>query len=400
MTEPKVIVDARSRTASRKLFSITLVERIVRQLDILRVSEVTVITDPDEHPQTLIRPDFLQHFKVQLNWISMSALHDGGCGEIFSPNVDVIVLDGDGIYDDRILETLLQSTKPLRIAFQSETDPLAIRVRSDAITDMKNLHTIPLDAISVAEMTTYVRFLRRSVVPVFRKVFSEDNLRHIENDLYERTFKGAMEFIATYGYKYPVREMTRWVAKTNITPNTITGAAVFCSFAAIPLLWIGMVIPGLLLAASFIVLDSLDGKLARLTFRLSHVADRVDHLTSLPTRMGWYSGLGWTLSGGQLSSLEGIGGLLLTVLPLLDKLNLNYCNHRLGRSLLDFRELDRRVHLFTVRRNDIFMLLVGSFAGLLPYAYGIAVIWMCLTWLWHSVRLAYLLNTSEDTNPK
>jgi hypothetical protein len=116
--------------------------------------------------------------------------------------------------------------------------------------------------------------------------------------------------------------------------------------------------------------------------------------------MGWYSGMAMTFSAGNWQTMEGIGGILLTVLPFLDKMNLNLCNWKFGRSLLDFTSMDRRIHLFTVRRNDIFVMLVASIPGVLPTAYFIIIIWMILTWLWHTVRLLWLIITQPRPRAK
>lgn len=390
--KPHAVIDARSEFSQTRIFSMTLVERILRQLDNLGVEKAIVAIRPNS--SFSLRKDFKPQFKIHVNVMQTTEDVDT---IVRSERTGVVVLDGDGLYDDRILDKLVHANTSLAIRSTSEQGLLALYVDKQGVENWRRGED-STDSVNVEDMHTYVRFLRKDVPPVFMKVDAAKQPGILENLLYDRTFKGSMEFVAAYGYRLPVREMTKWVAATRITPNQITGLAVLCSVAAIPCFWAGWLWAGLILAATFIVLDSLDGKLARLTFRLSHVADRVDHLTSLPTRMGWYSGLGWTFSGGNWQSPEGIGGILLTLLPFLDKMNLNLCNWKFGRSLLDFTPMDRQVHLFTVRRNDIFVMLIGNATGLASQSYYAIVAWMILTWVWHSGRLMWIWLTSTLTS--
>ena len=207
--------------------------------------------------------------------------------------------------------------------------------------------------------------------------------------MYANSFKGTMEFVAVYGYRIPVRELTRLTAKTPITPNVVTAAAQICSFGAIPFLAYGWLWTGLLLAAGFIIFDSLDGKLARMTIRLSKAADKFDHLTSAPTRMGWYFAMGWYLSNGNLSSEIMPFALAYAAMPVIDKLTGAIFNAKFGRSPLDYTPLDGKVHLFTVRKNDIFLMLIAMIFGFIQTAYIAAACWAVLTWIWHLYRLVW-----------
>jgi hypothetical protein len=367
----------------------TLVERILRQLDGLGVQKANVLIRPNSNLH--LRKDFKPRFEIDVAFTVTNAPLSAA---VETNKNGIVLLDGDGLYDDRLLDMLINASSPLSIRSRTMTSPRAIFIKGDRPDLLEGGAEHSMTSVFVEDLDTYVRFLRKNVPPVFVKMDAARSSRALENMLYDRTFKGSMEFVAIYGYRLPVREMTRWIAATRITPNQITGLAITCSVAAIPCFWMGWLVSGLILAATFIVLDSLDGKLARLTFRLSHVADRVDHLTSLPTRMGWYSGMAMTFSSGNWQSLEGIGGILLIVLPFLDKMNLNLCNWKFGHSLLDFTPMDRRIHLFTVRRNDIFVMLIGNATGFALQSYYAIVAWMILTWVWHSGRLMWIWLTS------
>lgn len=402
------LLDCRSHACSKEVFSMSLAERILRQLYVVGVDQAILFTSNNQDISSLLRNDFSKKFRMRISRYSNTHLSD----ILNSQSADILLLEGDCLYDDRAIEFICKDESRNSALFNPKDphSPIALHLGTDMIAHVKNelsdmslaLPTLlahpNISRISVDSINPYIRFLRRYAVPTFRRIQFSDSTKPIENELYGKTFKGAMEFVAEYGYKIPVREMTRWVAKTTITPNMVTTVAILSAVAAIPCFFVGWYWAGLLLAATFIILDSLDGKLARLTYRLSHTADRFDHLTSLPTRMGWYAGLGWYFAEGQLTSPFGIAGFVLTCVPFMDKMVLNLFNWKFGRSLLDFTPLDRSIHLFTVRRNDIFFLIAASITGFARGAYLVITGWALLTWIWHIARLSYL-SVSPHTAP-
>ncbi len=167
--------------------------------------------------------------------------------------------------------------------------------------------------------------------------------------MYEKTFKGAMDFIATYIYRIPVRGLVRVLAPTRITPNFVTTISVICSFAAIPLFATGWLWTGLAIAFMFIIADSLDGKLARLTIGLSKVAGNVDYFTSPMFEACYYVAWGWYLSEGDFSTLPGKFSLLLFCFFGLDKIMTSIFGLRFRHYLFDYKMRDSHFHLIAGR---------------------------------------------------
>lgn len=398
----KVIIDARSDFSFEKIYSIQLFERILRQFNESKANlDVAVVISKNRNPQSLLDKRFLNRYKIH-HQITSS---DEPLQEIIrlygQSEKSLILLEGNGIYDDRILSVLVASEKAILVADGERKIPLAARLEQKQIQSVLVAHTDAneslkklielgeIERIEIRSMQNYIRFLRRSVAPILVRLESKKEIRSIENMMYANSFKGTMEFIAVYGYRIPVRELTRLTAKTPITPNVVTAAAQICSFGAIPVLAYGWLGAGLLMAAGFIIFDSLDGKLARMTVRLSKVADRFDHLTSTPTRSAWYLAMGWHLSGGYLFNEIGKMGFIYSAMPYLDKFTGVIFNAKFGRSPLDYTALDAKVHLFTVRKNDIFLMLIALPFGFLPETYVMAAVWAVSTWLWHLSRLIW-----------
>lgn len=391
------LVDTRDPAVAFRLYHIALFERVLRQLFKVGVKEIFLWTRPDSNISNLLRKDFTSNFNLNLIFANVTPDNESEWLDGLPPARELIGLNGSGVYDLRVIEQLASMKGSSSIEFRAES-PLAVNVPtnllisctgnlSDRLKQLKDSNRLAV--IESSSMSSYVRFLRRRVDVQLTKIQDSKKLRELEDEMYENTFKGTMEWIAVYGYRIPVRELTRLVSSTQISPNHITSLALLCSFGAIPLFALGHIALGLSLAGSFIILDSLDGKLARMTIRYSSAADRWDHLTSAPTRMAWYLSLGWHLSNHDLASPLGIAAIVYGLMPVVDKLTGVAFNARFGRSPLDYTPLDAAVHLYTVRKNDIALMAISLPLGLITPAYLLCSVWAAATWLWHVARFAW-----------
>lgn len=389
----KILIDCRNN-AWRRLFDVPLAERMLRQLDILGQKEAHLVTPPGFDVWSTLRYDFKKRFRINVHTVQPNTV----LTTITKAKDRLILLEGNGVYDDRVLSLLLQQEESISVSDEESKDtPRAVSFSSENVARFANTslaelfdsqaQSIKTRVVSIQSMDSYIRFLRKTVTPTLIRVTETTSLSEIENDLYEKTFKGTLEFVGAYGYKLPVRLMTKLFAKTPITPNMITTAAIACSFGAIPAFFTGWLGLGLILAATFIILDSLDGKLARMTFRLSEAADKIDHATSMPARVAWYMGMAWHFSKGDWTSLNGIMGIVLTVIPVVDDINWGYVKRKFKKSLFDLTPLDAKVHLFTARRNDIFLMLLGWLFDVPLYTFCAITVWIVLTWLWRTSRV-------------
>jgi phosphatidylglycerophosphate synthase len=396
-------IDARSLHAFEKIYSITLLERLLRQLFTLGVRQhVTVVLPPQLSLDRWLRHDFRPRFSLEYATVYSEA----PLGTLVHADKDVehslMVLEGDGIYDERVLKTLLTSPHSLAIYGRNhEETPVAVVIHA---SDRKFLTDHPLHlqqlfqqdtppgwlkTLSIDEMDSYIPELRQTAVPMLRKLRHKRCIRAIENAMYENTFKGVMDFIATFIYRLPVRELTRWLAPTRVTPNQITAVSVFCSFAAIPLFAMGWLWTGLAVAFTFIIADSVDGKLARLTIRLSKVAGHVDHVTSPLFEACYYLAWGWYFSAGTFSTLPGQAGVLLSCFYVLDKITTSVFGLTFRRSLLDYQPWDARFHLIAARRTiNLFIMTLGCLFQMPVVALYVITLWMFVTLLWHLSRFA------------
>lgn len=396
-------VDAGSPYAFEKIYSITLIERILRQLFELGVRKnVSVNVKPDMSLDRVIRRDFWSRFPLEFELIDSEVPLSEILNSEKYANESLIILEGDGIYDERILKELLSSTQSLYITNNNIKEvPIAAVINSDD-RQYLNMDTTYirdclqqgvrkgwLETLSIYSMDRYIRELRQTAVPVLVRLQQGASIRSIENEMYEKTFKGVMDFIATYIYRIPVRGLVRLLAPTRVTPNHITAISVICSFVAIPLFAMGWMWAGLVVAFMFIIADLLDGKLARLTVRLSKVAGHVDHFTSPLFEACYYVAWGWHFSGGDFSALPGQAGLMLFGFFGLDRITTSIFGLKFRHSLLDYKEWDARFHLIAARRNiNLFIMTLGCLFQRPVIALYIIMIWMGITMGWHMARFA------------
>ncbi len=141
-------IDARSSYAFEKIYSITLIERILRQLFELGINKhVTVIIKPNLQLDRFIRKDFWPRYPLEFYTVyseePLSTLMK------FEKDTDqpLIPLEGDGIYDERVLKKLLTSTHSLYIHNRrDEEEPIAVIVQPDHRRYL-NTNTIRIEKI-------------------------------------------------------------------------------------------------------------------------------------------------------------------------------------------------------------------------------------------------------------
>ena len=397
-------IDARAPYAGQKLYSITLVERLLRQLFELGIRQhVTVVLRPEMQLAPWMRTDFWPRYPIAFDTVQTEAPLLDLLRTPAVSSAPIILLEGDGIYDERILTTLLtsrtstwidnphQSRAPLAVALQPHDRQ---HVESSAIDCPQVLRQGVcagwLNRLSVDDMDAYIVDLRQHATPFLLRLEHPGQIRDIENALYDKTFKGVMDFIATYIYRIPVRGLVRLLAPSRITPNMVTAMSVLCSFAAIPLFAMGWLWTGFLAAYTFVICDSLDGKLARMTIRLSKLAGKIDHATSTPFECCYYLAWAWHFSGGNLTAWPAKAALFLFVCFCLDKITTGTFSRRFQRSLFDYAPWDARFHLVAGRRTINFSLMAIGCALQQPApALTVTAIWMFITMSWHMSRFAW-----------
>jgi phosphatidylglycerophosphate synthase len=213
----------------------------------------------------------------------------------------------------------------------------------------------------------------------------------VERASYDGAYKGVTDLLTLYLWRRPAFHLTRWAAAAGLTPNMVTSVgAAFC-LAAFWLFWIGDYWSGMAAGFAFMVLDTVDGKLARCTGTSSKWGNVFDHGIDLvhPPFWWWAWAHGLEAYGRPLASGEMWWSIAAIVVGyVVQRLAEGVFIRRLGIDMHTWRPIDSRFRLITARRNPNMVILFASMLAGRPDIGLIAVaVWTVVSCIFHLVRL-------------
>jgi len=233
--------------------------------------------------------------------------------------------------------------------------------------------------------------LRKRETPFLMRLLPETKAA-VERASYFGAYKGVTDLLTKYLWPEWALWLTRLSARLGITPNVVTTiGAIFCVLATFAFAegryWLGMA-----LGLVFMVLDTVDGKLARCTITSSKFGDIFDHGIDLvhPPFWYWFWGVGlahWGLAlPGDVFAwvmVALVGGYVIQRLIEGEFMRRNGLMH-----IHVWRRFDSQFRLITARRNPNMVILLVSVLFSRPDIGLIAVaVWTVLSCLVHLVRL-------------
>jgi len=241
--------------------------------------------------------------------------------------------------------------------------------------------------------------LRKRERPFVLRVDPEDTTP-VERAAYDAAYKGVTDILTLYLWRKPAFYLTRWSAEIGLTPNMITAVgAVFCVLAFY-LFWIGSYWPGVASGFVFMVLDTVDGKLARCTGASSKWGNVFDHGIDLihPPFWWWAWAHGLEAYGTPLEPVyERMLILAIVAGYVLQRLIEGIFMRRFGRMHIHvWKPIDSKFRLITARRNPNMVILVAALLFIRPDV-GLELIaaWTIISLIFHAVRLAQA-NAARD----
>jgi len=313
----------------------------------------------------------------------------------------ILVLRSDYLFDDRTLAALLRRPGVVLVASTANgtraATAVAAHVPGDALTTtcaaLTAGHAPALIGVTVENpeslSTAFVRKLHKSTPPVVLPVRA-DRAAALERHLFDGSYKGVTDLVTKWVWPAPARAVTRVCARLGIPPNGVTAV----SFALVVLVTVlfaqGRFGAGLVLAWIMTFLDTVDGKLARVTVTSTPFGHYFDHTIDSVHPPIWYLAWAW----GVTRTPEG----MLAVGPLLAAIVVFYVGGRLiestfkhavgGGSLFTWRPFDSYFRLVMARRNPNLILLTVFFLAGAPRAGLVAVaVWTVVSTIVLAVRL-------------
>jgi phosphatidylglycerophosphate synthase len=276
-------------------------------------------------------------------------------------------------------------------------EPVMVHVAADAnpaaaaagLEDHQIVEGYDLLAAETAELS-YAE-LRKRERPFVMPLDAEDP-GPVERAAYDAAYKGVTDALTLYLWRKPAFYLTRWAARAGLAPNTVTLVGAILCLLAFILFWRGEYWLGVLSGFSFMVLDTVDGKLARVTGASSKWGEVFDHGIDLVHPPFWYwaweHGLAaygrpiepvfatmvlWTIIGGYVAQ-RIIEGIFIK---------------RLKMEIHVWRPIDSKFRLITARRNPNMVILVGSLLFRRPdVGLKLVALWTLASLIFHAVRLA------------
>lgn len=328
----------------------------------------------------------------------LHVLHEGG-------EAPLLVFEADCVIDARLLQFLANQSGTLA-ACSGEGRERAAVLRIDGPFSLEG-HTegkLPrlidfgvahgaLQALPLESIPSYIKKLRRELPIFLFRVTDVTSRDKAERFLFWSNYKGSTDFFTKYVYPPLVWRMVRPLSRWRVHPNVVTLFNVCITFLAVPLFaweWWWM---GFLLAYIMSVLDSVDGKLARLTFTSSWFGNILDHGLDIVHPPLWYFGWAWGLSGGDTGSLVFQAAVWMAVIYALDRVVAGVFNRRLGRSIHGYTSLDERMRTFISRRNiNLPLFLIGWMLDVPVPTFLLIVLWQIVCFVFHVERLVHFWN--------
>jgi phosphatidylglycerophosphate synthase len=231
----------------------------------------------------------------------------------------------------------------------------------------------------------------------------ESSAHQVEQAYYDAAYKGVTDILTLYLWRRPAFYLTRWAAIAGLNPNMITAVGAVLCVLAFWLFWKGIFWPGVAAGFGFMVLDTVDGKLARCTGASSKWGNIFDHgIDLVHPPFWWWAWLhGLTAYGITLEPVYAMM-LLATVVGgyVLQRIIEGIFMRRFGMHIHVWQQIDSRFRLITARRNPNMVLLVASLIfGRPDVGIALVALWTIISLIFHAVRLAQASAVSDRGEP-
>jgi len=241
----------------------------------------------------------------------------------------------------------------------------------------------------------YNEKLRKTERP-FASLLTPQSRYRIERASYFGAYKGVTDLLTKYLWPELAFHLTRLAATLRMTPNMVTAiGAALCVLATI-LFYHGDYWQGVAAGFGFMVLDTVDGKLARCTITSSKWGNVFDHGIDLVHPPFWWYAWGVGLAHVGLALKPATFALIMVAIVsgyVLQRLCEGYFLKYAGMDMHVWRPFDSWFRLITARRNPNMVILVASLVLARPDLGIIAVAWWTIISL--AVHVVQVIQLSQ-----
>ena len=174
--------------------------------------------------------------------------------------------------------------------------PAQLQAALSTLTDGRSAGSDAFAVLDPSGLQAFDQKLRRSEPPLLERI-SEDRRQALEDQLYGNAYKGVTDLVTKWLWPRPARAGVRICTRLGMTPNAVTGLSLVLMLIACWLFWRAEYGWGLALGWFMTYLDTVDGKLARVTVTSSRVGHLLDHGMDVIHPPFWYVFWGLSLTG-------------------------------------------------------------------------------------------------------
>jgi phosphatidylglycerophosphate synthase len=248
----------------------------------------------------------------------------------------------------------------------------------------------------------YNKALRKLEWPFLMQLIPA-NVSEIERRSYYGAYKGVTDLLTKYLWPAWALVLTRVAARIGLTPNMVTAIGAIFNILAMIAFWNGRYWEGMALGLVFMVLDTVDGKLARCTITSSGWGEFFDHGIDIvhPPFWWWAWGVGLGTVGLALPADEFV--LIMSALIggyIVQRLIEGVFIKRFGMDIHVWGRIDSQFRLITARRNpNMVILFAATLVGRPDFGLIAIAWWTVLSCIFHAVRLVQAERTHRRGVP-
>ena len=315
----------------------------------------------------------------------------------------VLLFRGDCLYDARVIRGLAKaSAAMLAIDVDGGTMSVAAHVDADQVGAMakviesKSMRSLPdgIATLSLGDVAKgYEAGLKKLDRP-FVVPLTEERRGALERLTFSGAYKGVTDLVTKFVWPAPAQAVTRWCASIGMTPNQVTAVSLVLVVIAGILFARGEYAWGLLAGWIMTFLDTVDGKLARVTITSTKLGNVFDHGIDLIHPPLWYFawGMGLALNPPAIAGIP-LASIYAAILA-------GYIGGRLCEgafqlfiarfSIFTWRPFDSWFRLVAARRNpNMIMLTLGLVLGRPDLGLLAVAVWTVASTLLLLARLLY-----------
>jgi phosphatidylglycerophosphate synthase len=225
----------------------------------------------------------------------------------------VLILNCRYILDERIIPFIIENSNIAIVSNSNTRDIIAINIDSNMFNeaikainreiDIKEIKGIKLKSITEITTQAFQKKLSKVERP-FVLDSEQDDPTYITNKLYYGSYKGVTDIVTRLVWPKPAMQAVKFCVRHKITPNQVTALSLILAIISGLLFYINLYFIGLILAWFMTFLDTVDGKLARVTVTSTEFGNRLDHSIDIIHPLYWYACWGYGLKEWNINVIS------------------------------------------------------------------------------------------------